>query len=717
MSYFKEYHPLSERLTDILCSKTQNNERLFFRVLLAYYWGVIASQMRCNITGFGGKSGIPINIYALNTSPSGTGKGFSTSLMETEVLNLFKQIFYEHTFPITATLNLEKLAQNKANKNNTLYDDEIVKYEREFFNLGSPLFTFDSATTPAVKQLRQKLLMANTGSLNLQVDEIGANLLSQKEVLTTFLELYDKGLVKEKLIKSSKDDVRFEKIEGSTPANMLLFGTPSKLLDGGLTEQHLYEMLEMGYARRCLFGFVTEAKRNKQLTAQEVYKRMFDNDNDDFLELVATQLADLADISHNAKSIALPEPVCLKLIEYRIQCEELARSYKEHESILKSELEHRYFKALKLAGAYAFVDGKLEIDAKHLDYAITLVEDSGEAFAKLMTPERPYVKLAKYLANNDDLTLADLDEDLPYFRGSKQQKEELITLATAWGYKNNVIIKKSFTEGIQFLRGETLKETNLDELILSYSKDMTTGYENKVVPFGALCDLAKMPNRHWLNHHLANGDTGEGYRKEENCLQGFNLLVLDVDGTCSLSTVQMMLSKYTAFYYTTKSHTSEVNRFRIILPMNYHLKLDAQEYKEFFNSILETLPFEVDTSCNHRSKKWLTNANTQCIVNEGELFDVLPFIPKTSKNEERQQTVYDQQNLDNLERWVLNNIGDGNRNNQLHRYAMILFDAGLDLPDIMAKVQELNEKIPDKLGVDELNKTIFSTVSKKFLAK
>ncbi|MDT1904048.1 DUF3987 domain-containing protein, partial [Acinetobacter baumannii] len=81
--------------------------------------------------------------------------------------------------------------------------------------------------------------MGNAGSVNLQIDEIGANLIGQTEVLNTFLELYDKGLVKDKLVKSTSENVRFERIDGATPTNMLLFGTPSKLLDGGVTEQHL----------------------------------------------------------------------------------------------------------------------------------------------------------------------------------------------------------------------------------------------------------------------------------------------------------------------------------------------------------------------------------------------------------------------------------------------------------------------------------------------
>ena len=68
--------------------------------------------------------------------------------------------------------------------------------------------------------------------------------------------------------------------------------------------------------------------------------------------------------------------------------------------------------------------------------------------------------------------------------------------------------------------------------------------------------------------------------------------------------------------------------------------------------------------------------------------------------------------MDNLERWVINNTGDGNRNNMLHRYAMILRDAGFDFEGIRQKVNSLNEKLPDKLTEAEIMGTVLVTISK-----
>ena len=184
-----------------------------------------------------------------------------------------------------------------------------------------------------------------------------------------------------------------------------------------------------------------------------------------------------------------------------------------------------------------------------------------------MTPQRPYVKLANYLAEaSNQVTLPDLDQDLPYFRGSSAQKDNMIHMATAWGYTNGIVIKKVYSEGIMFLHADSIQETQMDRLIMSATNnpDMTTGYENSdKVKWEKLPNIFKAPDYHWLNHMVK-----KGYRNEENCYPGFNLLVLDVDGSCSLSTAKLLLKKYKAIYYTTKRHTEEENRFRIVLPLS-----------------------------------------------------------------------------------------------------------------------------------------------------
>ena len=202
-----KHHEAIEELVDLLCAKTQNNDKGFFKAEVAYFLAKMASCMRaCVLTKDRGE--IPINLYVIALAASGMGKGFSVGIMENELIKGFKRRFIEDTMPIIAEANLHKLADDRALKNpDGDPEKEYTKLEKEYENLGKYPFTFDSGTTPAVKQLRQKLLLATCGSINLQIDEIGSNLIGSTEVLNTYLELFDQGYTKLKLTKNTNDNI------------------------------------------------------------------------------------------------------------------------------------------------------------------------------------------------------------------------------------------------------------------------------------------------------------------------------------------------------------------------------------------------------------------------------------------------------------------------------------------------------------------------------
>lgn len=706
-----KYHSTTEQLTNILQDITQRDDTLFFRLMVSYYFCMAAAQMRCSIDT-PDRGVVPVNMYLLNLAPSGYGKTMATNFIEENVLQLFRHRFLQETFPILANENLPKLATKRAARKGTDPEEELVKVEKEFNGMGALLFSFDSGTSPAVKQMRHKLLMANAGSMNLIMDEVGANLSANKEVFDTFIELYDKGLVKQKLIKNTSDNTRSEEIIGKTPANLLMFGVPSRLLDGAKTEEDLMEMLSMGYARRCFFGYVRNSNRKRNKTAEQMFDDRISTNNHAFTEKLSDRLENLADLINANKKLSISKTVCIELNEYQLHCEARADKLPDHKEIQKRELTERNFKVLKLAGAYAFIDNSPEVTLDHVHQAIKLAEDSGEAFSMLLARDKPWVKLAKYIAAvGTDITQADLAEDLPLYKGSASYKNELMTLATAYGYKNNIIIKKSFSEGIEFLRGETLKETDLHEMIVSHSTDVAFDYSNALAPFDKLHQMTQVQGLHWCNHQIKGG-----HRNEENAIPGFNILVLDVEKSASISTAKLLLKKYKYLLYTTKRHTEESNRYRMLIPMNYTLKLDAKDYKEFMENVQSWLPFSVDIGTNQRARKWLSHDGHH-EYNDGELLDVLPFIPKTSRSEQRKDALTSQEAMDSLERWFVNNTGDGNRNVMLHRYAMALVDTGMDGPVVVDAVVKLNNKLPDKLEETEIRMTIAKSISNAILKR
>jgi hypothetical protein len=698
-----------ETMVEHICRQTQSNNRHFFRLLTTYYVCKMASMQRAYVRTLD-RGPIPINMYCLNLATSGDGKGHATNIIEENIIHLFQDEYINRTFPAISNASLDALAAHRAIRNDREETIERGELNTEFVGTGPLLFSFDSGTIPALKQQRHKLLMAGTGSINLEVDEIGANLLANTDMLTAFFELFDVGKIKQKLIKNTAESSRSEEIHGRTPTNAMLYGAPDAIFDGDKTEAQLKAFFESGYARRCFYGYSDVSSRNTDLTAEEIFANLTSSSSATSVDQIATLFGSLGAEHNHGIEMKISKDNSILSIQYQMHCEARAKELGPYDNLRKAEVTHRFFKALKIAGAYAFILEEREITEEILLSAIRLAEESGEKFNRMLNQDRNYVKLAKYLASiPGEVTGVDIMEALPFFKGSNPVKKDLIESATAWGYKNNILVKRSYEDGIEFFEGETLEETNLDEVTVSYSQDISVGYRNEKIPFRSAHQLFTTNGFHWCNHYLANQ-----HRSDENIIEGFNLIVFDIDHVTTLVEAREVLKDYEYMLYTTKRHTPDENRFRIVMPMSHMLKMDADVYREFMANIMEWFPYPSDEQVNQRARKWASfGGNYE--YNEGKLIDVLPFIPRTPKNEERKKVVTDLQSLTNLERWFVTNTGRGNRSNNLHRYAMMLVDSGYDLASVEAAVVELNSKLQSKLSDQELQSTIMVSVRKKIV--
>jgi len=711
------YNPTSEEIVDVLCQKTQNDNRDFFRISVAYFLCKMAGCMRINVKTHD-RGVLPVNLYAINLASSGYGKGHSTNIIEDHVINQFRERFMGETFGLIAEKELAKLAVKRAIQNDCTEDEALAAIKKEYNTQGHQVFSFDSATPAAIKQVRHKFLMAGCGSINMEIDEIGSNLVEGADAFKTMLELYDVGKIKQKITKNTAENTRSEEIEGRTPTNCLMYGTPAKLLDGGKVEQELVSMLDTGYGRRSFFGFAKDMPSQSVLTPEERYDLLTNGNTDAFFQSISDDFGELADIDNYGRVLLMTKETSILVMEYQDYCVDRARKMADHQQIQQAEITHRYFKSLKLAGAYAFMDGSHEVTADHFYAAVRLSEDSGAALNAILTREQNYVKLAKYVCSIDrEVTHADLTEQLPFYKGNAGFKADMLTLAIAWGYRNNKVVKKSYVDGIEFLSGDELGETDLDNITLSYSDHAAYNYSDGLdeeCAFSDIGELTKLDDMHWTTHHFL-----DDHRCGANVIPGFNLLVLDVDEGVDIATVQLLMADYTYHIYTTKRHQTfdaetqiqHGDRFRVVIPLNYQLNLSEEDYHEFMVNISQGLPFAIDEGTFQRCKKWLTNDGEQ-FDNEGMLFDALPFIPKTTKNEARQQTVVDQASLNNMERWFMGSTGTGNRSNQLVKYALMLVDAGKNVNEVTETVLDLNKKLPTPMPEAEVMATIIVSASK-----
>jgi len=701
------FHPTMERIVDILRKKTQNQDPVFFRLVVSYYFSKVASMMRTRVA-LSDDQIVPCNMYAINLAPSGSGKGHSITIIEEDIISGFRQRYLEHTFPTIADKRLNKLANQRAIRDQTDPDMELDRARAEFEEHGPLLFGFDSGTGAAIKQMRAKLLMAGAGSINLEIDEIGSNMTGNTEVLNQYLELFDAGRIKQKLVKNTRDNMRSEDLFGATPTNMLLFGTPTKLLNGYRLEDEFHEMLETGYGRRCFFGLARMRKGAESQTPEELYKLYHDQTSSKFLVQLRDRFTQLANPATFNQTLKMNKDVMLAWYAYRIFCNKQAAKLSEYSEVRKAEIVHRYFKVAKLAAVYAYIDKSTYITMDHLHYAIAMAQQSGVALKAILNRERAHVKLCNYICTIDkELTQADLIEDLPFYKGSEQIKREMLTHATAHGYKNGMYIRSEITDGIQFLSGKKVEETTLDKVKFSFSSHYTENYQAQEVPWDKLYRLIERKGLHWCSHFLR-----DGYRDEEHVHGTANLIVLDVENSVDIPTAKLLLKDYTWLLHTTKSHTAAAHRYRIIMPVSHHFELSKLDFRDFMRNIYDWLPFEVDRATHDRCRKWMS-WNGKYGYNKGQLLDTLQFIPKTKKADDRKALLAHQTNLTALERWSINQASDGNRNHTLARFAFTLVEMGQDLESIRAQVMDMNSKFDSPLDDAEIHSTVLTTVTKR----
>ena len=711
------YNPLVESIVEILRTKTQNSNPTFFRLQTNYFLSLVPSMLDIKINSpITGE--IPINIYAISTAVSGSGKGFSTNLLEEQVINEFREHFMYEVFPKHAQSKLDLEAIKRAQYLGISQQEAEERLQKEFKSYGAYMFALAEATSPAIKQMRNKIILAKAGCINMIVDECGFNFDKVIDALKDFLELYDKGLIKNKLTKNTDTSTRFQELVGKTPTNLLMFGTPSKLLDGGATEDKFFEFLESGYARRSFFASAPKESSIADFTPEELYKRLTASTQEQEIKKISRKLLVLCQPQLIGSIIEVPESVGIELLKYRIDCENRAKELPDHKEVYRAELSHRYFKALKLAGAYCFLRGSLQMSIDDLHQAICFAEDSGEALRQMLEREKPYERLAKYIGslNGKEITQVDLTTNLPFYKGSNASKNEMMNMAIAYGYINNILIKKTFRDGVELFTGESLQETNLEKIICAYSDDFANGYENVEVDwFKDFDTLLPEAGFNWTNHHCI-----DGHRAEKDMIEGFNCIVLDVDGGISLQTVQNLLKDYEYIIHTTKRHqvTDEHgncnDRFRIIIPTNYILKLDSDEFKQFMKNVAQWCPFELDEQTFQRSRKWACYEHTTILKNNGELFDVLPFIPRTSREAEYKKSQVTLQNLTAIERWFANRMAIGDRNNTLAKYGFMLLDNGFTPVEILDKLTQFNSKLDNPLDVSEIETTIIQSINNRY---
>ena len=412
------------------------------------------------------------------------------------------------------------------------------------------------------------------------------------------------------------------------------------------------------------------------------------------------------------------------IVDYQIQGEELAKTKPKTSKGMceKAELSNRWYKCLKLAAAFAWLDDEPEMLPSHYEAAMALAEDSSESCKAILNQPPAYQKLVEYLQTQDKPSShTDLLENLNFYPANANAQKALWNLAIAYAWKNNVSLKNETINNVEFLSAVTYEMTDLNNMICSYNinngdKSNFTSY-SEAVSFDKLCSVAKAPEgTYWCTHKFLPNELGHQHRLAKNALEPFNMIVLDIDGTCTIDTVKTILNDVKYCIYTTKSNkvgsiknpNGVKDYFRVIIPISRVVSLAGPEYSKFMENVQSFLPFESDSACKDIARMWESGGNdSEVYIHDCDnLLDPLPFIPH-SLGEEQWKSEYKKLDSSKLVKWFKHTIdAKGDRNNHLFRFAKMLADSGKSPADIQSEVFHLNSLINEPLTQDEILATV-----------
>lgn len=716
-----KYFPFQERIlkliTDRVGNHTSNN---FFRVIIANFFCQLAGCMRAQIRSSFNRD-VMINAYTCGIMESGSGKNFSIDIMN-ELLSSFREIIeYKGLGKQIGEEYRDKLATQDVVRRGIEYADAKADIDAQFQSEGEVPWEIVKSTEAALRQAVKQCQLSGWGSLNMFFDEIGLVLPELNELTALGLQLYDKGMVGASLTKVTRENTRYAHRNIPIPVNMLWMGDPTKLFDGGETESLFNSLLSTGFARRMLFAVGHSPEVDTNLNSVDLYarkKESFDVTNE---QEITNYLASLANKNFFDKRIISSEEIDKNYVtSYEVYCKKKSMEDKEADNTVSIELTNRWYKAIRLAGAYAFIDKSDEIKPEHIMAAIKVVEDCGRDLYTLLHQDKPHVRLAKYLVKqNSEVHRADLVEKCKFFKGSKASQDAMLDRAREWAYSNHITIKTLTKGKIDFFKAEYYKETDLNKLIISCSKHIAYNFENKEIAFNQLANFGNADGYTWSAHHYTYDPINQnlGSRRNKDFVIGnFNLIVLDIDEGATVEDAKLVFKDYKYVIYTTKSHMKDKHgkvceRFRIILPLKFTIGLNAEEYAKFMTNFYENTPFIVDEGTKDIARGWNTHkADIVITHDEGELIDPRPYLPNTQENEERVQKNKSYGSIDAITRWFLLRTDEGNRNNMLLRYGKMLQDREICIELVQKSVLDLNSKLDAPLPKEEIEKTIFKSL-------
>lgn len=622
-----DYHPMVRELMDTILVSNPTMAEEACAIIANYKLVSMVSNLRVKIDYSSSMGLAPINFYGILLLDSGVGKTSSLSTLDHWYFNSVKNKLHK-LFNHKKSVHMAHLADMVDNGEIT---DE--QKEEKIKALSNWTFSISSGTKEGIAKMAQTMGAIKALTIGIEIDELDKYMSQEHEIMDALFKAYDIGEWNPKVTASKElqDTVR-----GVAP-NFFGFATPDAMLLNRDVSEPFRELLASGFARRTFFYYEDTDKLPYIPTVDEYLK--LEEQAEKLKEKakgLAEKLSQLLNNDNLEKVISFPKKSKKHILEYRSRSVELASQTQDQ--ILNADFRERHFKVAKLAGAYAFLDGRDEVSIKDIDYAITLTEHSSKSLARIGDSKSMIERL--YLRVRSEEGFVHTQDMLNFGLVSKNQTtkikeyaEELEAYADVYGdiYEEMRDAKGS----ISAVRVTQLITTDDSSCIFSASMPRNgeynhdSNYKKAEIEFETIASWMTQEQKVCYAPVAFRG----GKRLNEATEAYSNLIIMDIDEGMSLEYAKEIFKDYYAIITTTRNHQKEKNgvicdRFRVVLLASKYIYTTPEKYKGLMENIQKFYDISMDKACFDKAHIYYSNPSEIWIGNCLNKFDVTKLIPK-----------------------------------------------------------------------------------------
>ena len=414
--------------------------------VMNYKMAQICSNLKIQLDTKSGFGKTPANIYQLTLLGSGQGKGAS--------LGLADNFYFRDALDYIGNEIYPKFKRKALDKLETEENDRPIH---------SWVKSIGSTTESGLLAYAESYSIVGFGGISLEIDEIGNAVTSKADVFELLLSPYDNGLY---IPTAKRTDPDAMSVSGMC-TNLYCFGNKVRLFEGDNVEVAFIKLLDEGYARRMIFiddNTIPERRSADDVVAEMIASEEIINKRQsdrDFIKSLITK-------ENLGKTISMSKEAIYVWATIKANGDNFLLDNKGLEPAVKSDMAERVFKTAKLAAIYAFFEESDEIEARHMNEAFEVIEESSKVLRELRKVKPIHHRLLDKLLEEEKPVTSSHMLSYAFINSTWTKKVvEYIDLAKELASERGYLFKSISRKGVDYYQvtKPTEKETQeLDEI-------------------------------------------------------------------------------------------------------------------------------------------------------------------------------------------------------------------------------------------------------------